>query len=291
MMHKKITIDVFGYACGLGAGDPLCQDGPRSIEKSFFIKELEEDKLYLNWVKTLAPLPQACALEALAAICAHLSAFTQTKVKASERFLAIGGDHSSGIGVWSGALNALETPMGLLWVDAHLDAHTHQTSHSGNVHGMGVACLLGEGDKKLTNLLNENKKLDPKNLCLFGIRSYETEELAFLQQLGVRIFFMHEIKARGEEHCLQEALGIIGQEQKPYGISIDLDGFDPKLAPAVGTAEPHGLAKQPILEALRLCAKDKHFLGMEIAEFNPHRDVEQQTEKLIAELIKAAFAA
>lgn len=197
--------------------------------------------------------------------------------------VVIGGDHACAIGTWSGISEKLNGNLGLLWIDAHMDAHTMQTSPSKAVHGMPVATLLGQGSKDLTNLVGKNK-IDPRHLVLFGIRSYEPEEKALLQRLGVRVFLMEEIRRRGFAPCWREAIAQVTFGTSGFGITLDLDAIDPIEAPGVGSPAPNGLRSEDILSAIE--QTNLHYgasiwSGIEIVEFNPSLDIDDRTCEFI----------
>ncbi|HNO89182.1 MAG TPA: arginase family protein, partial [Rhodocyclaceae bacterium] len=123
--------------------------------------------------------------------------------------LVLGGDHVIGAGTWRGVARSLAPrgTLGLLWIDAHLDAHTPATTHSGNIHGMPIAALLGVGAEEMTDIAGPN--LDPAKLVYIGVRSWEPEEKAFLESRGVKIFYMPEVRARGLAAVLDEAVAIV----------------------------------------------------------------------------------
>lgn len=186
--------------------------------------------------------------------------------------LVLGGDHAIGAGTWRGAARALEGrgKLGLIWIDAHLDSHTPQTSHSGNIHGMPLASLLGVGDASMTGIPGPH--LDPAHVTIVGARSWETEELALLKRLGVRIFFMPEVKRRGLPAVLCEAMSIAREGTAGFGVSVDLDSVDCALLPATTCLEPGGLDPQELadsLHGLRSCAD---LIALEIVEYVPERD-------------------
>jgi arginase len=197
----------------------------------------------------------------------------------------LGGDHSCAIGTWSGAASALQGPLGLIWVDAHLDSHTPESSPSKNIHGMPLATLLGYGDPTLTGIQNAKPKILPENVVLIGIRHYEPAEHELLSTLGVKIFYMEDITEMGLDAVMTSALAIITEKTEAFGISVDVDGIDPLDAPGVGYREPNGIPAFDLLKSLKLLIQNKAFIGAEIAEFNPERDIEHKTEKLIIDLI------
>lgn len=202
----------------------------------------------------------------------------------------IGGDHSIAIGTWQGISDALDARgvFGLIWFDAHMDAHTPQTSPSQAYHGMPVATLLGYGEDALIHITDPaTPTLSPEHVVLMGVRSFEAGEEALLARLGVRIYFMDEIRTRGFETCLQEAIARVQAGTKGFGLSIDLDGFDPAFAPGVGSPETGGLYPDEVVSALHHVKGAKGFCGLEIMEFNPTRDRDNITSNLIESL---AFA-
>ena len=237
------NIDLIGYASGISAGNAGCAQGPIYLQQSQW---LDSDQLSFEWREILEPTDQKQGLEALQEVtklCENLASITEKLTLANKPFATIGGDHACAVGTWSGVAQALapQGDLGLIWSDAHMDAHTFDTTPSGNIHGMPIACLLGHGDPSLTHIASKQPKIKPEHLCLIGIRDFEAGEAELLKQLDVRIITMEEVQQRGFEDCMQEALTIANNGTAGFGISIDLDGFDPKQAPAVGTPVANGL--------------------------------------------------
>jgi arginase len=293
MNNNAKDLNIIGVASGIAANNPDCALGPIVLRDSPYIKQIP---LNLHWQNLLYPeepsqIPDKFARVAeLAEKIAQLSyQFTHNR----EKFTVFGGDHSCAIGTWSGAFAALKPneELGLLWIDAHMDSHTPQTTLSGNIHGMPLACLLGYGDTRLTNIMKIQAKLKPENVCLIGVRSFEEGEAELLKNLGVKIFFMDDIWQQGLPAVLQQALQIITKNSAYYGLSIDLDAMDPKDAPGVGVPEPRGISGKMLCDALHLLKlyQDTHLLGIEIVEFNPKLDQEHKTEILVKELLEAIF--
>ena len=160
--------------------------------------------------------------------------------------VVIGGDHSIAVGTWGGVARARAAmpgqgaPFGLVWFDAHLDAHTMETSPSLNPHGMSAAVLLGHGDSEL--LAIGGAVLRPENFCYIGARSYEPGEHALLQRLGVRIVYMEEIHRRGLKAVVADAVAIATAGTTGFGITIDLDGFEPRTHRASASRRRTGCA-------------------------------------------------
>jgi arginase len=197
----------------------------------------------------------------------------------------LGGDHSVAIGSWGGVARALGAPIGLIWFDAHLDAHTKATSPSQNPHGMSAAVLLGHGEAEL--LAIGGGAVRPENLCYIGARSYEDGELALLRRLGVRIVFMDEVHRRGLRTIVDEALTIAMAGTRAFGVTIDLDGFDPEDAPGIGLKTPDGLRREAMLDAISVLADRPELAAIEIVEYVPERDENLMTAKLVRDLLLA----
>jgi arginase len=306
-MLKKIH--TLGSASGIAAREHTSEDGPFVIQHSPFNNLLTENKLELQWEDLIyfpcigQALPQPDIMKNVEALCTQLAKKIETIASPFEKegqarfssrgkpFLTIGGDHSCAVGTWSGAAAALKHHgnIGLIWIDAHMDSHTPTTTESGYIHGMPLAALMGHGDPRLTHIIFAESKLQPQSVVLIGVRSFERGEAELLKQLNVRIFDMPEIHARGLNAVMQEAIEIVSKDTIGYGVSIDIDSIDPSEAPGTGAEEPNGISSQALCSALRHIAADKRFIGAEIAEFDPHKDKNQKTEKIVFELITALF--
>lgn len=283
-MTRRIRI--IGAASGLGAQDRGCEDGPVAFHRSQAWHELEHHPM-VDWGKTLfaAEKPGRSIVSRIAGLCRHLADEVVLALAADEFPLVIGGDHSVAIGTWSGVARAAGAPIGLLWIDAHLDSHTAETSYSGAIHGMPLACLLGQGDKRLLNIGLIGQQVSPAHTVVLGPRSYEPEELDFLQGMGVRIIDNAAVQARGFATCLHEAIEIVASAPAGFGVTLDLDAIDPTLAPGVGSPEPDGLPIADVLTALRCLSAQPGLRALEIAEYNPDRDRYGVTAGLISDLI------
>lgn len=285
--HRALErVRIIGAASGIGAQDQACEDGPVAFHRSQAWHELEHHPL-IDWGKTLfvAETDGVSVAGRIAGLCRNLADEVVVALNADEFPVVIGGDHSVAIGTWSGVARAMGGPIGLLWIDAHLDSHTPETSYSGAIHGMPLACLLGRGDKRLLNIGLTGAQVIPAHTVVIGPRSYEAEELEFLQRMQVRIIDSDEIRRRGFADCLDEAIAIVVGAPAGFGITVDLDAIDPQLAPGVGSPEPDGLVVHDVLEAMRRIGGLPGLKAMEIVEFNPDRDRHGTTAGLISDLI------
>lgn len=289
-MNNKNNLALLGYASGIAAGDPRCGEGPVILQQSADLIKLLSDKgWHATWEAMLYPAKELTVPAAVTALCVELADITKKLAEQRQFFTLFGGDHSCSIGTWSGVASAIKDQgsLGLLWFDAHMDSHTFETSPSGNIHGMPVASLLGYGAKELINILEASPKLSPEHVCLIGIRSFEDGEAELLRNLGVRIYFIEEVQARGLEAVVQEALAKVTVGITALGISIDLDGIDPQEAPGVGTPVPNGIVGADLLKALQLINKHPKFIGAEITEYNPYEDKNHITKNFIDQLLFA----
>ena len=252
---------------GLGAQIRECENGPQAL-----FPEIE----------TLFPEKEGTPLDRIVSFNKKLAALVSLTIDSGRFPVVIGGDHSIAVGTWSGVKQSLGSPFSLIWIDAHLDGHTLESTPSGAIHGMPLAGLLGEGDPGMAKLLGSEPVLQPENLFLIGVRSYEPEEEALFKRLGVKVYWIDEVKRRGLESVVREVMSLI--KTPDIGVSIDLDVIDPSEAPGVGSPEPNGLSSVELLSVLkvfreRLCA-------FELVEYNPQLDFEQKTREIAYQILE-----
>lgn len=285
------TIYMLGYASDVAGANRGSNQGPLVMEQSHYLSMLNQSGVDIHWQEQIKPksFSLETKLAAIENLCTTLGFATNQLIRENKFFTVIGGDHSCAIGTWSGVHAALrqQGDLGLIWIDAHMDSHTFKTTPSGNIHGMPLACLLGYGEPGLIHLFGQSTKLKPEHVCLIGVRSFEEGEAKLLKSLNVRIFFMDEIKERGMEAVMAEALEIVTKGTAGFGVTIDIDAIDPQDAPGTGTAEEGGILADELCEALRMVSKYNNFIGAEIAEFDPLRDQNEKTEKLIVQMLAA----
>jgi len=286
----SVQIRLIGAACGRGAKDIRCAAGPDSLQHGKLIRTLQSRGIHADWKIILhADKKGPSSLHVVTDMAARLANVVEKEVQQRHLFAVLGGDHACAIGTWSGAARALHRagPLGLIWLDAHMDSHTPQTSPSGALHGMPLACLLGHGAKVLTELAGEQSALSPSHVCLIGVRSFEPEEKALLDQLGVRVYYMTEVRKRGLDIIMRDAFRHVTKKTAGIGISIDLDGIDLRDAPAVGSPVPGGIRCSELLPVLHWLSHQPGIMGVEIAEFNPALDHREKTAGLICDILTA----
>lgn len=285
----KIALPLIGYASGIAAENDGCADGPFALKHNDLHQKFASIGVDAYWVDILQPNKRLLKnkYKCVADLASRLALYTNNLIEDQQLFAVIGGDHSCAIGTWSGVAFACSSrgAIGLIWIDAHLDSHTKETTESGNIHGMPLACLLGYGDPLLATIASSKAKLLPQNVAIIGARSFEKGELKLLQILGVRIFFQEEIDSIGISAAFKEAHRIATNGTVGYGLSIDMDAFDPSEVPGVGTAVANGLSVNPFCSALTKYSVDPALLGIEVVEFNPHLDRYDLTKDAIVKLL------
>jgi len=207
--------------------------------------------------------------------------------------LVLGGDHSLAAGSVSGVAEFYRRhnqKIGLLWIDAHTDINTPDTSPSGNVHGMPLAALLGLGPDSLGNLFGYSPKIAPENTVLIGIRNVDATERENIRRAGVtHVYTMRDIDERGMRAVMEEALRAAGQGTAGYHVSLDMDWIDPEDAPGVGTPVRGGATYREAHLAMEILADHGRILSLEVVEVNPVIDEHNRTADLAVELVCSAF--
>lgn len=304
MQQDRLKVDMIGYDSGWGCQDHRCEDGPVSFAVDQVLHALAGQGIKARWSGPLglrhlgehaALISKEATLPALTEALQRLTAAVRASVESGCKPVVIGGDHASAIGTWSGVVSALGNPgkLGLIWIDAHLDSHTYETSHQGKWggwwHGQPAAALLGEGLPELTGLGGKGPKISPAHLCIIGAHSFEPAEQAFVRRNGIRVFYLEEVKRRGFAAVFAEARALVSQGTSGFGLTIDLDAFGPEDAPGVGSRELAGLSAAEVLPIVRSIGHDPAFRALEVAEFNPHKDIGGKTQRLLEKVIESVF--
>ena len=206
--------------------------------------------------------------------------------------LVLGGDHSVAVGTVSGMARAYrqrKESLGLIWIDAHPDMNTPETSPSGNVHGMPLACLLGLGPSELSRLGGFSPKIDPRKTALIGIRDVDALEKPHVGASGVRAFTMRDLDERGVRAIVEQAIEIAGAGTSGFHVSLDMDAIDPREAPGVGTPVRGGMTYREAHLAMELICDSGRMRSMEVVEVNPVIDDGNRTAVLAVELVMSAL--
>ncbi|MEO7539385.1 MAG: arginase [Pyrinomonadaceae bacterium] len=208
--------------------------------------------------------------------------------------IILGGDHAIAIATFTAVVShyrGLGEELGLIWFDAHADINTPETSPSGNIHGMPLAVLLGEGHPSLTGLGGYSPKLNPKYFAHIGARDIDPGERSQIEKLGLRknFFTMSDIDCRGMAACVDDAIAIASRARGGYAVTFDIDMIDPRFAPGSGTLVRGGTTYREAHLALELIAAQGGMRSFEIVEVNPLLDQSNITVELACELILSAL--
>jgi arginase len=202
--------------------------------------------------------------------------------------LVLGGDHSIGIGTVAGAVTAAES-LGIVWFDAHADFNTPRTTPSGNIHGMALAAILGEGafaDRPWAH----TPAVAPENVALVGLRSLDDSERELVRESDVTAYPMSDIDARSVPEVVEDALETATDGTDALHVSLDMDWLDPREAPGVGTPVRGGVSYREAHAAMECVAKRRNRLrSLELVEVNPILDDHNRTAELACELAASAF--
>ena len=280
-------IELIGAAWGLGGADPGCAQAP-AVLRPLLSEELARCGVPSHAGPILEQPPgERRKTFAVSKLCGQLAGAVAQARRRGALPCVIGGDHSCAGGTWTGVARTLRGNLGLVWVDAHMDSHTPATSHTGRLHGMPLAWLLGQDDDPLYGLAAG--VLNPEHVCLVGVRSYEPEEDERLRRLGVRVIFMQEVRERGIEAVLDEALDIATAGTSGFGVSIDLDVITPEDAPHVGTPVKDGVSSAELARALEQIAGRPGLSAVELVEYSPRLDRDGATARVALELLRASL--
>lgn len=198
----------------------------------------------------------------------------------------IGGDHSMSIGTIGGVTH--HEPVGLIWIDAHGDFNTPETTISGNIHGMSLAVLLGKGYPELINVGRMGAKLQAKDVVMIGIRDLDPKERDRLRESDITVYTMRDVDERGIGVVIREALDKLAHRQRLH-VSLDMDGLDPMVVPGVGTTAPGGLTYREAQLLMEIIADTGRLASLDIVEINPILDQRNQTAQIAVELAASLF--
>jgi arginase len=292
---SKREIGIVGVPMDLGAGRRGVDMGPSAIRYAGLEHDLRALGLcVIDYHNISVPGPESGDVgnprakfeQLIETACIELRGRVGEIVRAGQFPLVLGGDHSIAMGTVAGLLDAWGD-VGVLWIDAHGDINTPETTPSGNVHGMPVAALLGKAGIG-ARLDWDTRHIRPERLVLLGTRTLDPGERRIIRELGIRMFTMSEIDQRGMTPVVRDAIEVL---KGPGGIhvSFDIDAVDPLEAPGVGTPWPGGLTYREAHLAMELLAATGLVTSMEVVEVNPIADHENRTARLAAELILSAL--
>ena len=236
--------------------------------------------------------PRAKYLREITATCTKEAELVLKTLEAGKTPVVLGGDHSIAVGTVSGVsefFRRQNQKLGLLWIDAHADINTPESSPSGNVHGMPLAAIMGLGPPELANIFGFSPKIAPENCVLVGVRDIDAAEKENVRKAGIEVYTMRDIDERGMRAVMEDALRAAGRGTSGYHVSLDMDWVDPEDAPGVGTPVRGGATYREAHLAMEIIADHGRLTSFEIVEVNPVIDEHNQTANLAVELTLSVF--
>lgn len=299
MRHS--TIAILGAPLDLGAGRRGVDMGPSAIRVARLNARIAALGYHVSDLGNVAveqpesrPVgdERARYLKEITVTCSRIARAVERALNEGAFPLVLGGDHSVAVGTVAGVsrhFRRRKEAIGLIWLDAHADMNTPETSPSGNVHGMPLACCIGHGPRELSQIFGYAPKVRPRNVALVGVRDVDQLEQPHVRESGVTVFTMREIDERGMQAVMLEAMRIAGDETAGYHVSVDMDGVDPREAPGVGTPVRGGITYREAHLAMEMIGDSRRMLSMEVVEVNPVLDEANRTAELAVELVLSAM--
>ena len=292
-----MQIDIIGVPIDLGADRRGVDMGPSAIRYAHLHQKLHdlgytlEDKGNIE-----VPIQETCSItdprlkyiDCIIPMARRIAGAVATSVQGDRFPLVVGGDHSLSVGSIRGA--AKHKKIGIIWIDAHADFNTPETTPSGNIHGMPLAALCGFGDQRLVSLWEETPPVvDPRRVAVIGARDLDPGEKRNLREAGVMVQSMEQIDRFGMVTALENAIEQVSRDADGIYLSFDMDSLDPRHAPGVGTPVPGGLSYREAHLACEVVAETGKLIGMDMVEVNPILDVQNQTAIHAVEFIRSAL--
>lgn len=228
-------------------------------------------------------LPNLKNLNSVVETCKKIAAVSLSIIGRGNIPLFIGGDHAAAIGTVSGAAIA-QNNLGLLWVDSHSDINTHETTASGNIHGMPVSALMGYGCQSLTSIGSVEQKIAPQNIVMLGVRDIDPPEQEIIDKFNIKCITYDEVLKRGLSECLKEAHTYLSGIKKLH-LSFDLDSMNPEVIKGVSVPVADGFTKSDVHNIIDFTLKNFDMSSIDIVEFNPEFDSDGVTAEFTNELI------
>ena len=299
---ERPPVSIAGVRLDLGGGRRGTDMGPSAVRlaglhaalrRAGFEDVAELGDIECPGAETADPgSAEARFLGPIATACRQVARTVRGILDAGRIPVLLGGDHSLAAGSIAGLAahhRRAGRQVGVIWVDAHGDMNTPETSESGNVHGMPLAALLGLGPAELAKIGGRAPGLTPDRVVLVGIRDLDPGERQLVKQSGVGVFTMSDIDQQGIAAVMREAIRRAGGANGLFHVSFDLDVVDPQYAPGVGTVVDGGLTYREAHMAMELCAAAGGLTSLEMVEINPILDVQNRTSKLAMSLILSAL--
>ena len=294
-MKKQISI--IGVPMYLGVGRRGVDMGPSAMRYANIVKRLEGighnvedlgDIEAFNSESVELGNPKVKYLKEVKAVNTNLAQKISAIIAGGRFPLVLGGDHSIAIGTIAGVSEHYPN-LGLIWVDAHADINTDETTSTGNIHGMPLAASLGLGISELANIHGFAPKIKPENIVIIGARSLDPGEKRLVKELGIKVFSMHEIDRMGMARVMDAAILFLRERTDTVHLSFDLDVIDPQEAPGVCVPERGGITFREGHLAMEMLSETGLIVSAEFTEVNPILDNKNNTAETAVGLVASAL--
>jgi len=291
--EDTVSATLIGVPLDLGAENLGVDIGPQAFRYAGLIDKLtkvgfvitDHGNVTCRERKDLAPgNPRMHYVEEIVRVNEEVAAITETALNQGQKVIALGGDHSINLGVVSGASVALGGKLGLIYLDAHGDMNTEETTLSGNVHGMHLASLMGFGADALKNVHGTSIKIDKKNLLHIGGSDFDQAELDLIDKEGLPAFTLFDLLNENMRPLFRMVDKLADQIPNVW-VSLDLDVIDRMYAPGAGMPNAKGLVYREIATIAEYIGQNCNVVGVDVVEYNPLHDEGNKTAELGIELI------
>lgn len=288
-----MNVTIVGVPLDLGAENLGVDIGPKAFRSQGIVEKLTDTGMTVTDAGDIvchpreeldAGSPNLRYMSEIVRVSEESANLVEPLAAKGEKIIALGGDHSMNLGVVSGVSAALQGDLGLIYLDAHGDMNTGETTLSGNIHGMHLASLMGFGAPELAHVHGDNVKIAKENLLHIGGSDLDQPELEFIKAEKLKTFMLNDLLMHG----MAPLMGMIDELTQKVGniwISLDLDVIDMVYAPGAGMPNKRGLSYREIAAIAEYVGSHCNVVGIDVVEYNPLQDVDQKTAELGIELI------
>jgi len=288
-MSTKKAIDVIGVPLDLGVKELGLKLGPDALREAKLIEIFQDlgidvrDRGNIE-ISTRRSGNNACHIESITKCCNNVAVLVRESLTSGRIPICLGGDHSLAIGSVAAIMSVL-AKVGILWLDAHPDANTPETSPSGNIHGMPIAIMLGCGPEALVAVRPKGRHLGVEDLVLLGVHDIDEGEATFIREHNVQMLTIFDVLEQGLPVIVNQIIGQLSEKTRNLHISLDLDVLSETVAPGVGLPSRGGFDMREMLYICRRFASECNVTSIDVVGLNPVRDKNMVTAHCAIEII------
>lgn len=274
--YLVVPMNLGANRSGIEFGSDILKDYyPEYLEDAITIETQQQKENFNDWTLKYK--------NTILSSCNRLAEAVNRIYRQGGRAITIGGDHSIALGSISGIAKDEEN-LGVVWIDAHGDMNTNDSTESGNIHGMPLAALQGLGDSDLTECFYQGKKIKTENVVILGARDIDVKEQEIIDRIGLKVISAEEVREKGILKALEEIKDYLKVEK--LHISFDIDSIDPKYTPGVSTPVTHGFTTEDIFLTFNYLYDNFAITSVDIVEYNPVYDIQGKTLEFIGDLLR-----